>query len=176
MVTLAKQTISTVEPVPVKLAGTIDVAGRAKEVHERIARRAYALYEGRGHVHGHDGEDWLQAESEIHAPLFVGFIELDGHLRVEVGVTAAELPELQVGIEPWRLVISGKRMPRNGPAGQPCPGRTGGPPERAEIFQVVDLPVPVEPSGAAATYANGLLRIMLPKLAGNKASPQQAVS
>jgi hypothetical protein len=31
---------------------------------ERIARRAYAIYESRDHADGHSEADWLQAESE----------------------------------------------------------------------------------------------------------------
>ena len=30
-----------------------------------IARRAHALYLARGHEHGHDLDDWLQAEREL---------------------------------------------------------------------------------------------------------------
>ena len=30
-----------------------------------VARRAYDLYLGRGREHGHDVEDWLQAEREL---------------------------------------------------------------------------------------------------------------
>jgi hypothetical protein len=36
--------------------------------HELIARRAYALYERRGRAHGHDWDDWLQAERELRRP------------------------------------------------------------------------------------------------------------
>jgi DUF2934 family protein len=32
---------------------------------ERIRTRAYALYEARGRVDGHDVDDWLQAEAEL---------------------------------------------------------------------------------------------------------------
>jgi hypothetical protein len=35
--------------------------------HEQIAARAYALYERRGYIHGHDVEDWLAAEAELTA-------------------------------------------------------------------------------------------------------------
>lgn len=34
---------------------------------ERIAQRAYAIYERRGGEHGCDLDDWLQAEREIDA-------------------------------------------------------------------------------------------------------------
>jgi hypothetical protein len=33
--------------------------------HEDIARRAYQLYEERGGEHGHDQDDWFQAEREL---------------------------------------------------------------------------------------------------------------
>jgi len=36
------------------------------ELTEAIIReRAYQLFENRGHEHGHDVEDWLQAEAEV---------------------------------------------------------------------------------------------------------------
>ena len=36
-----------------------------KKLEEQIRRRAYELYEARGHENGHDLEDWLQAEIDI---------------------------------------------------------------------------------------------------------------
>jgi len=33
--------------------------------HDAIARRAYDIYIGRGGVHGHEIDDWLQAEREL---------------------------------------------------------------------------------------------------------------
>ena len=32
---------------------------------DEIARRAYALFEGRGGVDGHDADDWLDAERQL---------------------------------------------------------------------------------------------------------------
>ena len=34
-------------------------------LEDKIRRRAYELYEARGHGHGHAIDDWLQAEAEI---------------------------------------------------------------------------------------------------------------
>jgi outer membrane protein TolC len=36
-----------------------------EELHERIAQRAYQLYETRGRVDGYDVQDWLEAEQEL---------------------------------------------------------------------------------------------------------------
>jgi len=38
---------------------------RAPDIEEQIRRRAYELHEERGNQHGHDVDDWLQAESEL---------------------------------------------------------------------------------------------------------------
>ena len=35
------------------------------DVHSSIARLAYSLYEQRGGEHGHDVEDWIQAERTV---------------------------------------------------------------------------------------------------------------
>ena len=40
-----------------------DAAIRTHE--ENVRARAYELYEGRGRIDGHAGEDWLQAEREV---------------------------------------------------------------------------------------------------------------
>jgi hypothetical protein len=37
----------------------------ATEIRERVAQRAFQLYERRGREDGHDVEDWLQAEQEV---------------------------------------------------------------------------------------------------------------
>jgi len=36
----------------------------AERDRERIARRAYERFEARGREHGHDQEDWFEAERE----------------------------------------------------------------------------------------------------------------
>jgi HSP20 family molecular chaperone IbpA len=153
--------------VPIDFPGISDVSGRAKEIHELIARRAYQLYECRGHADGHDIEDWLQAQSEVCAVLCVGFMELNGDLSVDIGITASELPQLQVRIEPSRLIVSGKKKAPDGGLSQSHADER---PRPVEIFDVVDFPVQVEPSGAKATFANGLLEIRIPKAAKRERS------
>ena len=36
-----------------------------EDLGARIAKRAYELYEQRGRQHGHDWEDWIEAERQI---------------------------------------------------------------------------------------------------------------
>lgn len=54
------------EATPLPSGATTGPRGLAPgELYERIANRAYELYEQRGRTHGHDLEDWLRAEREI---------------------------------------------------------------------------------------------------------------
>jgi hypothetical protein len=45
------------------------VASVVDHTEHDIAVRAYALYEQRGGEHGHDLDDWLQAERELRSVL-----------------------------------------------------------------------------------------------------------
>jgi len=48
------------------------------QVNELVARRAYEIYEQRGHEQGRDTEHWLQAEQEI-----LGLLTLEQHTADE---------------------------------------------------------------------------------------------
>jgi hypothetical protein len=40
-----------------------------KVPHDRIAQRAYEKWLKRGCVHGHDTQDWMEAEAELRAEM-----------------------------------------------------------------------------------------------------------
>ena len=61
VMTAKREQIETVlNRAPKSLATTATVA------ESDVARRAYDLYLARGCAHGHDIDDWLQAERELH--------------------------------------------------------------------------------------------------------------
>ena len=62
----ARKGTSTVEPSTVE-ASTAEspTIEHSSFLTEEIARRAYEIYLARGGQHGHDVEDWLQAEHEL---------------------------------------------------------------------------------------------------------------
>ena len=49
------------------MPGIYDVQASAnrQQDEERVRRRAFELYEQRGHEDGHDLDDWLRAEAEL---------------------------------------------------------------------------------------------------------------
>ncbi|MDZ4853703.1 MAG: DUF2934 domain-containing protein [Nitrospirota bacterium] len=52
--------------------GSINGTPLSDQLSEWINRRAYELYELRGGDHGHDAEDWFEAERQIRAEVATG--------------------------------------------------------------------------------------------------------
>jgi hypothetical protein len=53
------------KPKPSTLAPKSDELIVLIPIEQQIQQRAYELYEQRGRTHGHELDDWLQAECEI---------------------------------------------------------------------------------------------------------------
>jgi len=47
--------------------GRASKSGALLPTHDEIAQRSYELFLARGGVHGHDVEDWLQAEADLNS-------------------------------------------------------------------------------------------------------------
>ena len=55
-------TESRVQAAPLAISA---LSGNGSDLHESIARLAYQRFEERGREHGHDLDDWLEAEREL---------------------------------------------------------------------------------------------------------------
>lgn len=151
----------TAEAVRVVPASAL--AERENHLRERVARRAYELFERHGSTHGHDVEDWLQAES--------GLVRRFPHSVAKTAqdfIVFAELPgtwaagQLVVGVQSRRLVISGEReveVTYTSTHGTRTEKRN------QSIFQSLDLPVDVDPARATASFKGMTLEIVMPQVA-----------
>lgn len=61
---MSKETVSNAA-TPTKSAGTPKMSPNDAQAQDRIALRAYALYEQRGRQEGRALEDWVNAEREL---------------------------------------------------------------------------------------------------------------
>jgi hypothetical protein len=52
--------------------GAVNGTPLPDQLLERISQRAFELYELRGGAHGHDAEDWFEAERQISAEIVTG--------------------------------------------------------------------------------------------------------
>jgi HSP20 family protein len=163
---MKKQSVAVMQPAkeaaPMKLLPGSDLFDRIQDVSNSIARRAFEIFEDRGRAFGHDLEDWLRAESEFLHPIHLDIAESDDAVTVRAEVPGFSAKELEVGVEPHRLTISGKREAKEDRTGKKtiysehC---------RNQIFRAVDLPAKVDTSKVTANLKDGVLELSMPKAA-----------
>lgn len=136
---------------------------RAQEIHDLIARRAYEIFERRGHMHGFDIADWLWAEAELLYPCRHELTELSGAF-----VLKAEVPgsftraDIALSVEPHRLMVSGERKV-DAICGDSEGTHIEAVPER--IFRIHELPGEIDPSRTTAVLRGNMLEVIMPKAA-----------
>ncbi len=145
----------------VNLVSAHELFEHTQDIFNLIARRAYEIFESRGHVHGDDREDWFLAESELLIPVKFHLSISGEHLTARAEVSGFKRQEIKVSLEPHRLSISGKTEPaKDKPERHPHSHR-----HAQLMFHVIDLPCEVDLSTAKATFNDGRLEVVMPKAA-----------
>lgn len=162
---MKKQSVAVMQPAkeaaPMKLLPGSDLFDRIQDMSNSIARRAFEIFEDRGRAFGHDLEDWLRAESEFLHPIHLDIAESDDAVTVRAEVPGFSAKELEVGVEPYRLTISGKReaneerQSKKTIYAEHC---------RNQVFRTVELPAEVDSSKVTATLKDGVLELSMPKV------------
>ncbi|MGH9439034.1 MAG: Hsp20 family protein [Terriglobia bacterium] len=142
---------------PALLMGA-DLASLFSAVQESISHRAYELFDARGCEGGQELADWLQAEGEILHPLSEEITESHDKVKIRAAVSGFSPEHLKIGIEPRRLIISGKREETVGEGGRNRETSS------LRFFSRVDLPVDVDPEKSTASLQGNELTISLPKV------------
>jgi HSP20 family protein len=155
--TLASQ--STERPT---IVGAERLLDRMKEVSEAIAKQAYEFFEKRGREFGRDIDDWLHAELELLRPVPFEIVELEGELKVRAEVPGFTAKDIQVSVEPHRVIISGK-LERT--TDRQSEGTESAEVRSDEIFRTLELPTEIDPSKATAILKDGVLNLTLAKAA-----------
>jgi type II secretory pathway predicted ATPase ExeA/HSP20 family molecular chaperone IbpA len=134
----------------------------AREINDRIARRAYELFESSGFTHGHDREDWLCAESEILVNVPLDITETESELTVRAEVPGFDEKGLEVRVAPRSLCIIGQR---HDSAEQQDRKIVYSERRAAQIFRLLELPSEINTDKVTATVSDGLLLVQLSKVA-----------
>jgi len=153
------------QPTSVTPIAPENVLERANSIFNAISRRAYELFEGNGRLFGRELEDWFQAERELLHPVHVHVSESGDAIEVKAEVPGFTEKELEINVEPRRLVISGKRETKK----EEKKGKTLYSEFCAnQIMRMIDLPADVETEKVTATLKNGVLDLNLPKSAKSR--------
>src|SRR5208337_3540061 len=84
-----------------------DIPERIREIYDSVEHRAYAIFESNGRLPGRDLEDWLQAESELVHRIHLDIAESDNEMSARAEVPGFKASEIEVSVEPRRLIIVG---------------------------------------------------------------------
>ena len=150
----------------VQKAEPVDLVERMNNLYDRIARRAFEIFDGAGRPHGRDLADWFQAEVEFLHPLHIEVSESPEALHVRAEVPGFKAEELKINVEPRRVTIAGTRETKEESKtkktiySETCSD---------QVLRVLDLPAEVDPAKVKATLKDGVLDLEMPKAAPAKA-------
>jgi HSP20 family protein len=134
---------------------------RMRDVEYAIAHRAYELFASSGFTGGHDVSDWLSAESELLEPVSLNLTETENELTLRAELPGFTEKDIEVRVEPRAVFISGER--EDNAHNKEEGGVASSEHNWGKVFRAIDLPVEVDPDKVKATFAEEMLRVILPK-------------
>ena len=126
-------------------------------IRERIADRAYQLYEQAGYRPGHDQEHWLAAESEV-LRRGLEVRESGSWMAVHGSLPEVAAEDVNIYVDSRRIIIRATKQ-RSSAAGYTETADRSAP----ETFLVAELTVEVEPATTSAALKDGKLTLMVKK-------------
>lgn len=156
------------------IAFSQSILDQVRETENQIAQRAYTLFQQRGAVDGHAGDDWFRAESELLKPVPVEMIETGNDVMVRAEVPGFSSRDLIVEADAHNLLLRGSVenicVECKKAGNRECIHTS-----TTRIFRCVELPVPVTPRDASAKLSNGVLTVSIPQAVSSRWAAEKAV-
>ena len=152
---------------PVRLVPLDVLQNDARDLVDRIAQRAYQIYEQRECTHGQDVDDWRLAESELLHPCPLELLETTDAITVFGEVPGFQAQHLEVCVEPRRFTLFGRQeVPAEHKAGAAA---------AAESFthfvsRIFDLSFEVNPAKVSAQMYEDILEVRMSKSVSQSAN------
>ena len=140
-----------------KLISGPEKEGLEQAIQQRIAERAYSLFEASGRRDGSDLKHWLQAESEI-LQRGLEVRESGSWLAIRGSLQDGTAEDVEIYLEAYRVLV---RVTKSTDAANP-EFQVQGLAQR-EVFLVEDLRTEVEPTTASASVRDQQLTLMVKK-------------
>ena len=125
------------------------------KVRQRVAERAYDIYQNSGGQPGNDYEHWIQAENEV-LQRGIEVCESGSWLALNASIPDGSADDVEICLTPTSVTVRAEKSEQIKSAS------TQGMTER-EIFLTHDLNTEIEPSTASATLKDEKLTIMVKK-------------
>ncbi len=122
-------------------------------IQKAIAYRAYEMYEAKGRSHGHDMEDWFEAERDLIKPSNIEITDAGSQVEVHAEVPGFQAEDIQIGVSSRKLIIWGQAA-RPGAASRR---------NLLHMLAEIELPCTVDPKRSSVMVTNEALDFQAPK-------------
>jgi HSP20 family molecular chaperone IbpA len=129
-----------------------------QEFFDLVARRPFELLGATPRFFTRELENWFKQEPELFRPINLKLFETEEALMVRAEVPGFTEKELDVHVEPWRLIITGKKEYKEEKKEVPMFKE-----KFNQIYRTVKFPLEIRPEAVKAVLKNGVLELMLPK-------------
>jgi HSP20 family protein len=89
--------------LPVKK--TESIFDELQQMHDRIMKRAFEIFDGNGHTFGRDLENWLQAERELVWTPSIELEEKDNRFMLQVALPGVESKDIDIEVTPEEILV-----------------------------------------------------------------------
>jgi HSP20 family protein len=154
MSNIAVQKVKDMEAKPLPIFEAI------KKRLDDVRRRAYDLFEQRGHALGHELDDWFTAEHEILGWPAAELVEKDSKYEMQMALPGFDPNEVQVTATPAEIIVhaESKHEKKNKDANVVWSEFVSN-----DVYRRFELPAAIDVDKTAATLENGMLRIVASK-------------
>jgi HSP20 family molecular chaperone IbpA len=130
-----------------------------QKMEERIMKRAYDIFSGKGSTFGDDLDNWLAAERELVWKPAIELREKDNQFEIRIAVTGIEPRDLNVEVTSDDLLVKGEtKTEKKESKGEVHTSEF----QSGSLFRSIHFPKKVDPSKVKAEIKNGLLTVVAP--------------
>jgi HSP20 family protein len=149
----------TIKPLPVPFEEFEEFSTPMQEFFDLVARRPFELLGATPRFFTRELENWLKPEPEVFRPVNLKLYETEEALIVRAEVPGFTEKELDINVEPWRLILTAKKDYTEEKK-ELVPVYKE---KLSKIYRTVKFPIEVRPEAVKAILKNGILEVTLPK-------------
>jgi HSP20 family molecular chaperone IbpA len=147
------------KPIPTPFDEFEEFTTPMQEFFDLVARRPFELLGATPRFFTREFENWMKPEPELFRPVNLKLYETEEALLARAEVPGFTEKELDIHVEPWRLIIAGKKEYKE-------EKKEGAPVYKEkmnQIYRTVKLPFEIRPEEVKAVLKNGVLEFTMPK-------------
>ena len=152
--------IVTVNRVEENKPAVAPVLEEMKATFEKIRKRAFEFFEGRGGTPGFDLDDWVRAEHDLFWIPQAELIEAETEYKLRAGVPGFDAKDLNITAQANQIVIQGETENREEKTEKGVSYSEFG---TKSLYRRFVLKTPIEIGAVTANIDNGMLTIVAPK-------------